>query len=403
MQNFIASLGSKKSNNLSTIVVVVLAYICMCIETEIYVPVFPQMIKYFNVAENQIQHVLNINFLGLCIAGLLTGPLSDSFGRKPVFLIGLGSFAISSIGCFFSNDFSVLLLWRLIQGISSSVPMVVGYAIVLDKYETEKSTQIVGFINSIISTFMAGAPLLGAWISQLYNWRANFIVIIVLSLVTFVGACLFIEETLLEYDKKIFSLKSIISSYIRLLSNTKFLAYSVISASTFAGVIVYVSNLSVIFINHLGMNITEYSYWQAITIITFVGFSLLSTKLVKMKGMIYTEKLGYILAIVGVIAIVVTSRLCPNNPLLICLPMACISGGGALFCSITGSKGMAIFPDIKGASSAMITTIRLMITVLGIFISEKAFDGTILPIANVIFVIAVICIAVYITTLSKIK
>ena len=63
---------------------VIIMYICVCAEADIYVPAFPQMIKYFDIAENEIQLVLSINFLGLCLASLVAGPLSDSFVPKRV-------------------------------------------------------------------------------------------------------------------------------------------------------------------------------------------------------------------------------------------------------------------------------------------------------------------------------
>jgi len=57
----------------------------------------------------------------------------------------------------------------------ASVPMVVGTATIVDKYSEEKAGQIVGLINSVIAASMAGAPIVGAWITQVFNWRTNFL------------------------------------------------------------------------------------------------------------------------------------------------------------------------------------------------------------------------------------
>ena len=89
-----------------------------------------------------------------------------------------------------------MLFWRFLQGVSASIPMVVGMATFLDKYSQEKAGQLIGVLNGVISASMAGAPIAGAWISQLWGWRANFLVILALAVVTFVGTWFFVEETL---------------------------------------------------------------------------------------------------------------------------------------------------------------------------------------------------------------
>ena len=80
-------------------------YIALCAEAEIYVPAFPDMIKYFAVSENQIQLVLSINFAGLCISGIVVGPLADAYGRRKILIIGLLLFTLTSLGCVYSYSF----------------------------------------------------------------------------------------------------------------------------------------------------------------------------------------------------------------------------------------------------------------------------------------------------------
>ena len=90
---------SKRTYDIALLTLVTIMYVMLCAETDIYVPTFPEMIQYFGVHENQIQLILSINFAGLCLAGLVVGPLSDSYGRRKVLLISLLLFVISSIGC----------------------------------------------------------------------------------------------------------------------------------------------------------------------------------------------------------------------------------------------------------------------------------------------------------------
>src|SRR5262245_20087211 len=85
--------------------VLILSFVAFAVETDIYVPSFPDMVKQLGVSETDIQRVLSLNFLGVCISCLFSGALSDSFGRKRVLSVGTGLFALASLGCYLANEF----------------------------------------------------------------------------------------------------------------------------------------------------------------------------------------------------------------------------------------------------------------------------------------------------------
>lgn len=72
----------KKPQDFALLAMIILVYSTVCMETDIYVPAFPDMRAFFGVSDEQIQHVLSWNFAGICLGSLFFGPLSDSFGRK---------------------------------------------------------------------------------------------------------------------------------------------------------------------------------------------------------------------------------------------------------------------------------------------------------------------------------
>jgi DHA1 family bicyclomycin/chloramphenicol resistance-like MFS transporter len=387
---------STKFYDLSLLILVTIMYVALCAEADMYVPAFPQMIKFFGVAENKIQLILSINFGGLCISGLVTGPLSDCYGRRPVLIVGLLLFVISSVGCTLTDNFIWMLLWRLIQGAAASVPMVIGGATFFDKYSAEKAGQIVGVINSVISASMAGAPIIGAWISEAFNWRANFVIILVLAVISFFGTILFIEETLSIEKRKKFNLASISLDYIKLSRSLKFMSYTLIVNFPFTALVIYIANLSVILINHMHMDLITFSYYQASTMGTFIVFSLISIKLIGKKGLDYTKNLGGIFAIIGSIGIFSISLIDKNNIDIISISIAFIAAGGALMAGTFGMRALEIFPDMNGTSMAMMTSIRQLLASGLVILSQVLFDGTITPIANIIACYAIVSIICYI-------
>lgn len=386
---------SRRSYDIILLGCVTLMYVTICAEADMYVPVFPAMIKYFGVEECKIQLVLSLNFGGLCISGLVVGPLSDCYGRRKVLVGGLFLFFLSSIGCVVENNFNLLLVWRVLQGVAAAAPMVIGGAIFIDKYPTEKAGQLVCVMNSVISASMAGAPLMGAWISGFFNWRANFIIILILGSILFIGTLLFVEETLPQNKRKKLCPMGILRNYGKLFKSLEFMSYTLIVNFPFTAIVVYIANLSVIFINHIGMNLTEFSYYQATTMGTFIVFSLFSIKLISKKGLNYTKNFGGMLALIGSLGMMYISQSEPINVNIISLSMALIAAGGAMMAGTFGIKALSVFPEINGTSMAMMVAIRQFLAFGLVIVSELFFDGTIIPVADIIFGYAVVAMVCY--------
>lgn len=375
---------SSRTSELCLLAIVILMYIAVCAEADIYVPAFPEMVQYFGTTEDKIQLILSLNFLGICVASLICGPLSDAFGRRKILLSGLLLFFVSSVACVFAESFNVMLFWRVIQGFSASIPMVLGCALFLDKYELNKASQLVGILNSVITAAMAGAPILGAWLTYHFHWRLNFVTIAIVVLLSLLGTFFFIEESLPEEKRKKFDMTAILKDYIALASSFKFVGYTLMALLPFIGIVVYISNLSLIFINHLNVPADTFAYYQATTMGTFVIFSALSSKLIAAKGIEFTKIAGSLGVLAGGIALLCTALFAPHSAALISLSMSLFAAGGSMVVGIFGMKAMALFPEMKGTSSSMMTAIRQFVAASLVFISEVTFDGSIVPVTMII-------------------
>ncbi len=269
--------------------------------------------------------------------------------------------------------------------------MVVAGAAFFDKYPPEKAGQLIGVLNGLISATMAGAPIVGAWICELFDWRANFTVIFGLATISFLGSLLFLEETLPQNKRRVFNISSIGKDYFKLSKSIKFLTYSLISCAPLSIIMVYIANLSVILVNHLGMDLVTCSYYQAATMTVFIVFSFISAKLIGSHGANYTKNLGGIFTIIGTIILFAISQLDPTNVNIIAFSMTLIAAGGALMISTFGLKALSIFPDMTGTAMAMNTALRQLSAMGLVMISEIMFDGTIVPVAMIICGFVVFC------------
>ena len=112
--------------------------------------------------------------LALGISGLIYGPLSDYFGRKPILYLGYSIFLVGTILVICSFDIEIFLIGRLIQGLGAGSPVVIARAIYRDQYETKQLEKVISLQVIIFALCSAIAPLLGGYIHTLFGWRANF-------------------------------------------------------------------------------------------------------------------------------------------------------------------------------------------------------------------------------------
>lgn len=276
-----------KLKDFSLLALIAIMFTTVCMETDIYVPSFPDMKNFFLTSSDAIQRVLSINFIGICVGSLLFGPLSDALGRKPVIKIGLGLFALSSWGCLLFTDFNQFLACRFIQGVGAATPMVISFAILLEKYEPQRVAQLCGALNLFITGVMAAAPIIGSFINLYYGWQYNFMLVAVLASLSFIGSFFFIPETL-PIEKRInFSIPQIVSNYGVVIRSFPYMAAAFICYLMLAGLILFTANLSLIFIENLGVPKTIYGFYQASAPGAFALFSLLSIWII---GYLGTEK-----------------------------------------------------------------------------------------------------------------
>jgi len=105
----------------SILILIFVIFIAACIETDIYLPAFPDMMVFFSATEDEIKSS-HLNFIGICISGPFYGPISDASWQKKPLMAALGYFCwqyhkhsllIAFPGCCLA-DFSRLRLWWLL-------------------------------------------------------------------------------------------------------------------------------------------------------------------------------------------------------------------------------------------------------------------------------------------------
>jgi EmrB/QacA subfamily drug resistance transporter len=102
---------------------------------------------------------------------LMAGRLSDLFGRKRAYVGGFLLFALASLGAGFSGDATVLILWRILQGIGSAFLFANAAALVTDAFPKEELGLAMGANTMVAAIGLVLGPVLGgALVAIAWQW-----------------------------------------------------------------------------------------------------------------------------------------------------------------------------------------------------------------------------------------
>ena len=113
----------------------------------------------------------NLSFAVLLITGAALG---DRFGRRRLYAVGLGVFAIASAVCAVAPNVGVLIGARAVQGAGSALIMPLGLALLSSAFPPEKRGAAIGMFSAITGLAVASGPLIGGAVVQGIDWQWIF-------------------------------------------------------------------------------------------------------------------------------------------------------------------------------------------------------------------------------------
>lgn len=136
------------------------------------IPYIGESLSVTNPKDNQ--KLITMIFLGLGFGQLIFGPLSDSFGRKPIVYIGFVVFFIASIICVTTKSFEIMILGRILQGIGLSSPRSLSISMIRDSYSGDYMAKILSIVVMFFILVPVVAPTLGQFLIGFFSWKSIF-------------------------------------------------------------------------------------------------------------------------------------------------------------------------------------------------------------------------------------
>lgn len=363
---------------------IIITIIAACVETDIYLPAFPDMMQFFSTTEGAIQSLLTWNFAGICISGPFYGPLSDAFGRKKPLLVALTMFLMGSLLTLFAQSFDQMLIGRILQGLGSGGCFTLGTAIIFDAFQQDKAIRAMNNLSTIIPCIMAGAPMLGGYLNHSFGFRSNFLAITIFVLLSFIISLFFFEETLSKEKRVPLEGKKLLNDFKRALTSKPFWQLTTLTSLVFAGYIAFLSGTAVLFVVEFGVSKVIFPLYQFAILGSWVAAGLLLSRLIAKWGIAKTKKIGMFLIGIGGILFLAASLVAPQSAFFLSLGMIFYAFGGNWIFGLYFPESMEFLPDIKGITASLITSARLLISALIVGFGASMYNATIYPVLGIV-------------------
>ncbi|KAK0513308.1 hypothetical protein JMJ35_004294 [Cladonia borealis] len=168
---------------LNLLVISMMAFITPLGST-MFAPGVPLVEKTFHFTDSNLAtSVVSIYVLGFAVGPLFIAPLSETYGRQPVYIISMIFFVFCQLACALSTNVGMLLAFRFLAGCAGSTPVTIGAATIGDMFprENRAGAMTVWGIGAQLGPILG--PVIGGFLSQAKGWRWVFWLLTIISVV----------------------------------------------------------------------------------------------------------------------------------------------------------------------------------------------------------------------------
>src|SRR3981189_602346 len=140
----------------------------------IYTPVMPSVGADLGACSDSVKLTLTTYMLGFAVGQLFYGPLSDRYGRRPVLLVGVSFFIVTTLACSLAPSIGSLIGLRVLQGLGAASGAVLSRALTRDAYSAHEMPVVMSWISLGMNISPSIGPTLGGFLGEWLSWRATF-------------------------------------------------------------------------------------------------------------------------------------------------------------------------------------------------------------------------------------
>ena len=259
-------------------------------------PVITTLRDDFSASADRAQLVLSAFMLSVAISQLISGSLSDRFGRKRVLFGGAVIFAIGGVGALLSTTIDMLIGFRILQGAGAAACMTMGRVIVNDVYQGAEAARKLSIVSSAQAIVPALGFAFGGVIAEFIGWRGSIGIMVMGALLIAVVSYLFIDESRRGVPV-LFRPAPLIAAYLILLKTPGVMFHGLTSGLA-VGMFFAMGGAMPYEFDRMGVGPLEYGLFFATTSVGYILGNYINRLLVERVGVVRMAFVGSLLTVI---------------------------------------------------------------------------------------------------------
>ena len=322
---------------------------------DLYLPTLPQIAEGLSTPVALVQTTIPLFLLVMGLGQLVSGPLVDNYGRKPIALLGLALYIAGSAIAATATSFPLFLLARLVQGCAVCCSAVVAFSGVRDRLSGDDAARAYGFLNGALNIVPALAPLLGGLLASAFDWRAPFWFLCAYAAVVMLMVIVWLPETRPADTLRVKGLP--VNQYATILRQPRFLAFAFANAGALGMVLTYVSLAPQVLMTEGGLSPLAFSFAFGANGFWIMMVSVVVNKAIRKAGRPFCLAIGFISMLTGAVLLVAGMTLFPasmqSHWALYMFPVAVAVAGLAFTVGPATSYALEPYQQQAGVASAL--------------------------------------------------
>lgn len=147
----------------------------------------PTMARELGTSMGGIEWVVTSYLITICASILLFGRLGDIYGKNRLFKFGIGLFTVGSLLCGVSQNLTMLIISRIVQGVGASAAMATNQGIITEAFHPSERGRALGLLGTAVALGTMIGPTIGGLIVSITNWNVIFLINIPFGILVYIG------------------------------------------------------------------------------------------------------------------------------------------------------------------------------------------------------------------------
>ena len=284
---------------------------------DLYLPSLPEVAADLGTTAANAQLTITGVLVGSALGQLISGPLSDAYGRRKPAVVGFGVYVVAALLCAVAPDLPSLVAARFLSGMGAAAGSVVGMAIIRDLFTGPRAARLMSRLILVIGVAPLFAPTIGGAIAERTGWRPVLAILAGVGVLVLLAVWRKLPETRPELAAEVPAQASratgpavpvarrrggrvlrSFSGYRALVRDRRFMALAVVPGLAMSVVMSYVATSPFVFQEEFGLSTTQFAVLFAVMGVALVGGSQVNAALVQRFGSPALLRVGVTAALV---------------------------------------------------------------------------------------------------------